>query len=368
MSFSEEIENFEHFDFDDHFNKVTDHDVLRAMEKESLTRFDFLALLSPRAEAHLEAMATRAKKITLQHFGQTIGLFAPIYISDYCSNHCIYCGFNKTNRFKRTKLTIEEIQTEARLLSDTGIRHVILLTGEDPAKTPLSYLGEAVKVMKKYFSSISLEIFPMDEDEYGVLNRAGADSLTVYQETYDRDIYKSVHPAGKKRDYNWRLLTPERGARAGFRSINIGALFGLGKIRQEAFFSGIHAKFIEHTYPQVEIGISIPRMRKAEGAIDPKNILNDITFVQFMTAFRLFMPRLGISISTREAPQFRDQLVNLGVTRLSAGCKTDVGGYAGKRKNQTPQFQISDERSVAQVVAMIRKSGHEPVFKDWDYI
>lgn len=368
MSFSTTIEEFRDFDFEEHFNAVTDQDVGAALSKERLTRKDFLALLSEQAAPHLETMASKARKITLQHFGRTMGLYAPIYISDYCSNHCIYCGFNSTNRFNRRKLTLAEVETEARLLADTGIRHVILLTGEAPAKTPLTYLGEAVTVMRKYFSSVSLEIFPMDETEYGVLNKAGADSLTVYQETYDREVYKQVHLAGKKRDYDWRLLAPERGARAGFRSVNIGALFGLGKIRQEAFFSGIHARFLEHHYPDVEIGLSIPRMRKAEGAIDPRNILDDPGFVQFMTAFRLFLPKVGISISTREAPEFRDKLLHLGITRLSAGCKTDVGGYAKKTDTDTAQFQISDERSVDQVVAMIRQNGYQPVFKDWDRI
>ncbi|MCP4119261.1 MAG: 2-iminoacetate synthase ThiH [Desulfobacteraceae bacterium] len=368
MSFLNLIEEFEDFDFEGHLNTVTDRDVQRALSKERLNHKDFLALLSDRAEPYLETMASKARKITLQHFGRTIGLYAPIYISDYCSNHCIYCGFNSTNSFRRRKLTIDEVETEARLLAETGIRHVILLTGEAPAKTPLPYLEESVRVMRKYFSSLSLEIFPMDEADYTVLNRAGADSLTVYQETYDREVYESVHLAGKKRDYGWRLLAPERGARAGFRSVNIGALFGLGKIHKEAFFSGLHARFLEHRYPDVEVGISIPRMRKAEGAIDPRNILDDLRFVQFMAAYRLFLPKVGISISTREAPEFRDRLVHLGITRLSAGCKTDVGGYANSTETDTAQFQISDERSVDQVVAMIRNNGYQPVFKDWDRI
>ena len=368
MSFLNTIEEFEDFDFQGHFNTVTDQDVRAALSKERLTQKDFLALLSQRAAPHLETMASKARKITLQHFGRTMGLYAPIYISNFCSNHCIYCGFNSTNQFKRRKLTLAEVDTEARLLSETGIRHMILLTGEAPAKTPLDYLEKSVRVMRKYFSSVSLEIFPMDEAEYGVLNKAGADSLIVYQETYDREIYKQVHLAGKKRDYVWRLLAPERGARAGFRSVNIGALYGLGQICQDAFYSGLHARFLEHHYPHVEVGLSIPRMRKAEGAVDPKNILDDRRFVQFMTAFRLFLPKVGISISTREAPEFRDKLVHLGVTRISAGSKTDVGGYAKENDTDTAQFQISDERSVDQVVAMIRNNGYQPVFKDWDRI
>ncbi|MCF6247965.1 MAG: 2-iminoacetate synthase ThiH, partial [Desulfobacula sp.] len=267
---------------------------------------------------------------------------------------------------RRTKLTLTQIQEEAKVLAATGIRHILVLTGEAPLKTPISYLTATMAILKKYFSSIALEIFPMDQGDYASLIEAGADSLTIYQEVYDKKIYKKVHPGGKKADYKYRLLTPERGAKAGFRAINIGTLFGLGDPKKEAFISGLHAKYLEQTFPHVEVSLSLPRMTKAEGGIAPRRILSDIDFVQVMLAWRLFMPRLGITISTRESADFRDRLIHLGATRYSAGSKTDVGGYALKADDATVQFEVTDTRSVDQTVQMIREKGYQPVFKDWE--
>ncbi|MEA1966969.1 MAG: 2-iminoacetate synthase ThiH [Thermodesulfobacteriota bacterium] len=368
MSFLEQIKEADLFDFNRYCSCVTEQDIEATIQKENLTRFDFLNLLSPKALLFLETMAVKATSITRQYFGRTIGVYAPMYISDFCSNQCTYCGFNVKNSFKRKKLSIPEIEKEAQALSDTGIRQVLVLTGEAPEKTPLSYLVKAVEILKQYFASISLEIFPMDTEDYAALRQAGADSLTVFQEVYDRDIYQKVHLSGKKADYRYRLFTPDRGAAAGFRSITIGALFGLGDLVKEAFLSGIHAQFLEKKYPDVEILLSIPRMRKAKGGISPENILSDIRFVQFMLAWRLFMPKVGISISTRESPEFRDRLVSLGATKFSAGSRTDVGGYSSIGEENTAQFEISDNRSVEQVTAMIKQSGYQPVFKDWEII
>lgn len=366
MTFLDQATAFESFDFKGYCDGVTRADIERSLEKEDLDSYDLLNLLSEPAKELLEEMAKKARDLTLMHFGRTIGLYAPLYISDYCSNHCTYCGFSHSTRFRRTKLSMDQIKAEAKSIADMGIRHVLVLTGEDPQKTPLSYLEEAVTVLKKHFSSIALEIFPMEEDAYRVLKKAGADSLTVYQEVYDRAIYREVHPKGKKADYEYRLSTPERGAKAGFRAINIGPLFGLGNPRTEAFMAGIHARYLEKEFPDVEISLSLPRMRKAPGGIDPKNILSDIGFVQTMLAFRLFMPRLGITISTRESAAFRDRLIHLGATRYSAGSRTDVGGYAVKSDTTVVQFEITDDRSVAQICEMIRQSGYQPVFKDWE--
>ncbi|MFH2057461.1 MAG: 2-iminoacetate synthase ThiH [Pseudomonadota bacterium] len=366
MPFLDQVIEFESFDFQAYFDSVTPSDIEKSLRRDVIDPFDLLNLLSKKAEDYLEVMAQKAQVITRQYFGRTISLYAPLYISDYCSNHCTYCGFNCSIDFRRTKLTLDQIDAEAKAIFDMGIRHILVLTGEAPAKTPLSYLEEAVRIMKKYFSSIALEVFPMDEADYRVLNRAGADSLTVYQETYDRSIYKEVHPRGRKADYSYRLMTPDRGAKAGFRAVNIGALFGLGGPRIEAFMGGLHARYLEREYPHVEVSLSLPRMTKAEGGIEPKNVLSDMGFVQTMLAWRLFMPRLGITISTRESAQFRDQLIYLGATRFSAGSKTDVGGYALKAKGATVQFEITDTRSVDQTVQMIRGSGYQPVFKDWE--
>jgi len=366
MTFLNEVRRLESFSFEAYFNSVTASDVQNSLNRDKLEPQDLLNLLSEQAEDFLEPMAQKAKQITQQYFGRTIGLYAPLYISDFCSNYCTYCGFNNVTEFRRSKLTLEQIEEEAKVIAATGIRHVLVLTGDAPAKTPLPYLEAAMMILKKHFSSIALEMFPMDEDDYQALIEAGADSLTVYQEVYDQNIYKKVHPKGKKADYEYRLLTPERGANAGFRAVNIGTLFGLGDPRIEAFMSGLHAKYLEQSYPNVEVSLSLPRMTKAEGGIAPRHILSDIGFVQSMLAWRLFMPRLGITVSTRESAEFRDRLIHLGATRYSAGSKTDVGGYALRTSNATVQFEVTDTRSVAEVTRMIRENGYQPVFKDWE--
>ena len=366
MSFFEEINKFESFNFKEYFNSVSLQDVENSLNKNNLDKFDLLNLLSDSATPYIEQMAQQANKLTIQYFGRVISLYAPLYISDYCHNYCTYCGFNCKNEFKRKKLSIAEIESEAKILSNTGIKHVLILTGEDPVKTPTSYLVESIEVLTKYFSSIALEIFPMETNDYKSLIKAGADSLTVYQEVYNKEIYKDVHPRGMKKNYKYRLLTPERGAVAGFRAINIGPLYGLGNVQSEAFFAGLHAKYLEKNHPDVEVSVSVPRMTKAEGGILPKNLLNDKTLVQFMLAWRLYMPRLGITISTREPAWLRDKLIYLGATRFSAGSKTDVGGYSNIFKENTPQFELSDTRNVDEIANMIREKGYQVVFKDWD--
>ncbi|MCK5541981.1 MAG: 2-iminoacetate synthase ThiH [Desulfobacterales bacterium] len=366
MSFLEKITEFEFFDFKEYFDSVSSQDVENSLNKNNLDKFDLLSLLSNTATPYIEQMAQQANKLTIQYFGRVISLYAPLYISDYCNNSCTYCGFNRQNQFKRKKLSIAEIESEAKVLSNSGIKHVLLLTGEDLVKTPISYLVESIQVLTKYFSSIALEIFPMDTNDYKTLINAGADSLTVYQEVYNKSIYKDVHPQGMKRDYKYRLLTPERGAIAGFRAINIGPLYGLGNVQSEAFFAGLHAKYLEQKHPDVEVSVSVPRMTKAEGGISPKNLLSDKTLVQFMLAWRLYMPRLGINISTREPAWLRDKLIHLGATKFSAGSKTDVGGYSKVNKGNIPQFELSDTRNVDEIAQMIKEKGYQAVFKDWD--
>ncbi|MEH0018658.1 MAG: 2-iminoacetate synthase ThiH [Desulfobacter sp.] len=380
MSFLELADQYQAFDFPGYFSGVTEHDVTtslnRAGDMNRLGPTDLLNLLSPAAREFLEPMAQKARDITLQYFGRTIGLYAPMYISDFCANHCTYCGFNAVTDFPRTKLTLAEIEQEAKAIAGLGIRHILVLTGEAPAKTPIDYLEEAVSILTRYFSSVALEMFPMTEADYCWLNAAGADSLTVYQEVYNQKLYNEVHPKGPKSDYAFRLLTPERGARAGLRALNIGPLFGLGEPMSEAFMAGLHARYLEKEFPNVEVSLSLPRMTRAEGGIAPKHLLSDTGFVQTMLAWRLFMPRLGITVSTRESAGFRDRLIHLGATRFSAGSKTDVGGYtvrnpgaidaAGTNPDTTVQFEITDTRSVGEITQMIRDSGYQPVFKDWE--
>lgn len=368
MSFFPIIKQYEAFDFAGFFDQVRGNDVLRVLELEKLSPLDFLVLLSPAAKEHLEAIAYKAHQLTVQFFGRTIQLFIPLYISNYCSNDCLYCGFNQRNIIERRKLTLEQIQAEAESIAETGLQHLLLLTGEARRKTPITYLEAAVRLLKKYFASVSIEVFPMEEEEYARLKAAGVDGLTLYQEVYDRERYALLHTIGKKTDYRYRLDAPERGARAGFRMVNIGALMGLGDVRQEAFFSGLHAKYLEDSYLQTEISLSLPRFNPAEGDYTPEFKTDDATYVQFLAALRCFLPRAGITVSTRESAAFRDHLIRLGATRFSAGSCTGVGGYTRTASEDTPQFEITDQRSVEQVVADIKAQGYQPVYKDWDQI
>ncbi|HWI54527.1 MAG TPA: 2-iminoacetate synthase ThiH [Desulfobacteria bacterium] len=351
----------------DVFEHVKDEDVLRIISKEHLTEHEFLVLLSKPAEKFLEPMARRAQQLTFQHFGRVIFLYAPIYLANYCTNQCVYCGFGTHNRISRRKLSLEEVETEARVLASTGMKHVLILTGESRAKSPVSYIRECVEVLKKHFTSITIEIYSLEEHEYKELAAAGVDGLTMYQEVYNEDTYGTLHLKGPKRDYRYRLDTPERAGQAGMRSLNIGALLGLEEWRKEAFLTGLHARYLQDTFPDTEIGVSMPRIRPHRGAFQPKYQVSDRNLVQIMLAVRLFMPRAGITISTRERAQFRDNLIGLGVTKMSAGSSTEVGGYGSADKTEG-QFDISDERSVREIKEMIYNRGFQPVFKDWQAI
>lgn len=369
MSFYATVERYRHFDFADFFARVTPAQVERALAADRPTETDFLTLLSPLAAASLERMAEKARRLTIQYFGRTVQLYIPLYISNFCANECIYCGFHRGNAIHRKKLSMAEIEAEARSIAASGMRHLLLLTGEAPGVTPIEYLEEAVRLLKTYFASVSIEIMPMDEEGYRRLKEAGVDGLTLYQEVYDEGRYALVHRAGRKTDYRWRLDAPERGARAGFRMVNVGPLVGLGEVRSEVFLSGLHAKYLEDTFLQTEISLSLPRMNPAEGDYRPDFAASDRDFVQFLTALRCFLPRAGLTISTRERAPFRDRLLHLGATRFSAGSCTGVGGYGEtKAEAGSPQFAITDERSVAEVVQAIRAAGYQPVYKDWDAI
>jgi 2-iminoacetate synthase len=367
MSFSEVLAHYRDFPFENYCAGVTDADIKRVLAMDSLRPDDFLTLLSPVAAKYMESMAEKAHRLSVQFFGRTIQLFTPLYISNHCSNQCIYCGFNAANRIRRRKLGIEEIRREAETIATTGIQHVLLLTGESRQATPMDYLLDAVECLKDYFASISIEIFPLEEDEYRQLQRVGVDGLTLFQEVYDREIYDQVHLAGKKKDYLFRLEGPERGARAGFRMVNIGALLGLGEQCREIFFTGLHAAYLEKTFIDTEVSVSLPRFSEAECSYKPRYPVDDRTFVQFLLALRIYLPRAGITISTRERARMRDHLMQLGATRYSAGVCTSVGGYtANRQEHSTPQFDITDERSVEEVAEAIIAHGYQPVYKDWD--
>ncbi|NPV38040.1 2-iminoacetate synthase (ThiH) [Brevinematales bacterium NS] len=352
------------YDIEGFVSRVTSQDVKRVLRKDSLTPEDFLCLLSPAAEGFLEEMAILSQKITAHHFGRAILLFAPLYIADYCQNQCVYCGFRAQNRFPRTKLSLEEIRKNGEVLSEKGFRHILLLTGDAPSITPVDFLEEVLSLLSPMFDSLAVEVYPLSEEEYLRLRRVGLDGLTIYQETYDREVYDEVHPAGPKKDYLWRLGTPERGALAGLRWITIGALYGLANPLHDAFWTGMHLLTLKKYYPSVEWGLSLPRMNPAEGDFVPTYHLSDKKFVQFLFAFRIFFPTAGITLSTRERPQMRDILLPLGVTKVSAESHTEVGGYAAQN-HHIPQFEVADNRSVEEMIAVIRSKGFEPVFKDW---
>ncbi len=366
MSFYEERKKYENFDFDAFFEQVTDADVRRAINKDRLTPLDYLTLLSPRAEAHLEEIAQKAHRLTVQHFGRVILLFTPIYVANYCTNQCLYCGFKATNRLERKKLTPAEVEEEARIIAATGLKHILLLTGESRSKSPVSYIRECVEILKKYFTSIGIEVYPLEEEEYRELVEAGVDGFCMYQEVYDEEVYARLHPAGPKRNYRYRLEAPERACRAGMRTVNIGALLGLHEWRTEAFFTGLHADYLQRAYPEVEISISPPRMRPELGGFEPPVKVTDRNLVQYILAFRLFMPRGGVTISSRERAELRDNLVRLGVTKMSAGSNTAVGGRS--HPEAVGQFEISDGRSVTEMAAMIYSQGYQPVYKDWQMV
>ena len=368
MSFLSTVEQYQDFDFSSFFDQVSDSAIERSLvcDKPSVT--DFMNLLSPRAAGHLEAMAQRAHELTVRQFGRTIQMFIPLYLANHCNNQCAYCGFNHSNTIPRRKLTLNEIEVEARAIAATGMQHVLMLTGEAPRITPIDYLADAVRCLKRYFASVAIEIYPLDVADYRYLNAAGVDGVTVFQETYDRAVYKRVHQGGKKRDYSWRLDAPERAAQGGMRVVNIGALLGLAEPRRDLFMTGLHARYLEGSCLETEVAVSMPRFNAAEGDFRPDYRVDDRHFMQFMTALRIFLPRAGITISTRESAAFRDRILPLGATRYSAGSSTGVGGYADLAEQGTPQFEITDGRSVAAVAQAIVDRNYQPVFKDWDMI
>ena len=365
MGFYEKLSQWKDFDFGGYFSSVTDEDVINSIEKNKLTEYDYLNLLSPKGVDHLEQMAVKASRLTRQHFGNVIMLYLPIYVSNYCTSNCVYCGFSQKNHIKRRHMKYDEIEREAKEISKNGIGNILLLTGEAKGLVDREYLSGAMKVLQKYFSSVSMEVMPLEEKEYRYLVDNGLDGLTVYQETYDEKRYSEVHLSGEKKDFKYRLDTPERGAKAGIRSIGIGALLGLGEIKSDAFRTGLHLKYLMDNYPNSEFSISFPRVNEAEGNLRDSYTVDDITFVHILLANRIFQPKAGITISTRESSKMRDNLLFLGVTKFSAGSKTEVGGYSHENQS-TAQFEITDRREVDDIVKAIRSKGLEIEYKDWE--
>lgn len=367
MSFYQTCTDWMNAGLDEKIAAKTDADVLRAIAATSPNPEDLLAMLSPAAVPHLEVMARKASELTLRQFGRTIHLFTPLYLSNYCTNHCIYCGFNCRNSILRSQLTLEQVESEAKAIATTGLKNLLILTGDSRAKAGPDYLHDCVTVLRKYFPSVSIEIYAMEEDEYASLVADGVDGMTMFQETYDEKLYPTLHPKGPKSDFRFRLDAPERACKAGMRVVNIGALLGLADWRHDAFLTGLHAGWLMDHYPETDIATSLPRMRPHAGEYQPATVVSDRDLVQVLLAFRIFRPRLGITVSTREAPEFRENILPLGVTRMSAGVSTSVGGHVEQEdEKNVVQFEISDGRSVDEMCAMLRSHGFQPVFKDWE--
>ena len=356
---------------------------------------DFARMISPAAGEALEALCRRSQAVTQQRFGKVIRLFAPLYLSNECINNCQYCGFSRDNPILRVTLSVAEVLQEARALQALGFRNLLLVAGEHPKFVSNGYLGDCVRALHGEVPGISLEVGPMETADYRPLVEAGADGLVVYQETYDRTVYEEMHTAGPKRDFNWRLETPERAYAAGFRRLGIGALYGLADWRREAIAVAAHAEYLLRRCWKAQLTISLPRLRPCAGEFQPPTLMTDRELTQLVCAFRLFLPDAGLVLSTREPARLRDGLIPLGVTLISAGSHTEPGGYTGagrdkihhtergrvvalaagasewaaepgRATNATGQFDIADERPAGEVADLIRRLGYEPVWKDWD--
>jgi len=322
-------------------------------------------ILEDRSREKLEALAQQASRLTRQYFGRAIGLYTPLYLSNYCASHCVYCGFHSHNKIARVKLTPAEIDRELRAIAQTGVKNILLLTGESPQATPLAYLKEAVILAAKYFQNIALEIYPLTTEEYRELYLAGADGVTIYQETYDKVRYAQVHLGGQKQDYTFRRDAPRRIAEAGMRNISLGVLLGLGPLAEDLAALYTHLQEMEKLYPGVEYSLSFPRLRTIKAETFAGTPIDDITFVKILCLTRILFPRVGINLSTRESADFRNRALDLSITRISVGSKTTVGGYQKPDMEAAPQFDIADERSTPETIEYLSAHGFDPVFTDW---
>jgi 2-iminoacetate synthase len=366
MSFYNELKRYPKAALIEQIEKTTSKQIDSVLAKNKIDLDDFACLISPSmSDSQLEALAIKSHRLTRQRFGHIIQMFAPLYISNECHNGCKYCGFNADNHTLRKTLTRDEIAREAQSLRALGYRHMLVLTGEAPDVAGLDYLEDAIKIIKKHCGSVSIEVFPMDTDDYKRMVAAGVDGLTVYQETYNEELYKELHPYGPKSDYRYRLDAPERGGKAGLRRIGIGALLGLDDCLSEVFYSALHAHYLAHKYWRTQVTVSFPRIRPADGGFQPRSIVDDRQLTQFICAMRLLIPEAGLVLSTRENSELRNNLLPLGITQMSAGSSTAPGGYS-EEAHDAEQFAISDERSPAELTNYLKERGYEAVWKDWD--
>ena len=347
----------------------TAKDVKEALAAETCSVDNFKALLSPAALPFLEEIAQKAQKETRKHFGNSVAIFTPLYIANYCENYCVYCGFNCHNKIKRAQLNAEEIEKEMQAIAETGLEEVLILTGESPNKSSVEYIGEACKIAKKYFKLIGLEVYPMDSKDYAYLHECGADFVTVFQETYNSDKYKTLHLGGRKRIFPYRLNAQERAIMGGMRGVGFAALLGLDDFRKDALATGMHAYLLQKKYPHAEIAFSSPRLRPIinNDKINPKDV-HEPQLLQIICAYRIFMPFASITISTRECERFRDNIIQIAATKISAGVNVGIGGHSQEEEKGDEQFEISDGRSVDEIYQMIEDNGMQPVMTDYIYV
>ena len=357
-------------------DRYTAKDVRAALEHETCTIEDFKALISPAAEPFLEQMAERARRETSKHFGNTVYLFTPLYIANYCENYCVYCGFNCYNHINRMKLTMEQIEKEMKVIADSGMEEILILTGESRGQSSVEYIGEACKLARKYFRMVGLEIYPVNTDEYRYLHECGADYVTVFRETYDTDKYETLHLMGHKRVWPYRFDAQERALRGGMRGVAFSALLGLSDFRKDALASALHVYYLQRKYPHAEMSLSCPRLRPIinNDKINPLDV-HEKQLCQIICAYRIFLPFVGITVSSRESASFRDGIVKIAATKVSAGVSTGIGDHDSKyngKENEEPQgdeqFEINDSRSLDKMYQDIAEEGLQPVLNDYLYI
>lgn len=357
-------------------SEYTAKDVRTALQHETVTLEDFKALLSPAAESFLEQMAQRARIETSKHFGNTVYLFTPLYIANYCENYCVYCGFNCYNHIQRMKLTMEQIEREMKVIADSGMEEILILTGESRAMSNVEYIGQACKLARKYFRMVGVEIYPVNTDEYRYLHECGVDYVTVFQETYDTDKYETLHLLGHKRIWPYRFDSQERALMGGMRGVGFSALLGLSDFRKDALASALHVYYLQRKYSQAEMSLSCPRLRPIinNGKINPLDV-HEKQLCQVLCAYRIFMPFVGITVSSRESASFRNGIAKIAATKISAGVSTGIGDheskYSGEQSGEQEgdeQFEINDNRSLQAMYADMSKEGLQPVLNDYLYV
>ncbi len=365
MSFKNTFDTYDWDTLEKEIYTYTSHDVKQVLDKEKIDLNDFKALISPAAKPFLEEMAQRSHAITKKRFGNTIQMYVPMYLSNECQNICTYCGFSMTNKIPRRTLKDKEILKEVSFLKAKGYDNILLVTGEANKTVGISYIKHAIILIREHFSNISIEVQPLDQDEYEQLIESGLYAVLVYQETYHKATYKIHHPKGKKSNFDYRLDTPDRLGKAGIHKIGIGALFGLEDWRVDSFYTALHLKYLQKTYWKTKYSISFPRLRPHQGEVQPKIEMTDSDLVQLICAYRLLDEDVELSMSTRESETFRNHIIKLGITSISAESKTNPGGYAVAPET-LEQFEISDERDTNAIKEMIKSQGYEVIWKDWD--